>query len=551
MRKPAFLTERFIHGIPSRRGMVECDVVVIGGGHNGLVTAGYLAKAGARVVVLERRPIVGGACVTEEPWPGFRINTFAYASGLLRPKIVEELELPRFGYDPILCDPQGFSPQPDGRHLTFWLDEDREQREIAKFSAADARAYPRYVEFWDHALDLIEPAMMAPPMPLHEFIRTFPAGEAETMLRELFLRSARDFLDDWFESPELKGSLAAGATIGAFAGPYTPGTAYILGHHNIGRLGEHRRVWGQMRGGMGRITEAMARSAAHFGATIRTDCGVREVVLERGRAVGVLTDGGETIHARAVASSVDTRRTFLEFLPPGTLEAPLERRLRRVRSHGACLKFNAALRGIPRFLAAPDSSHLVGAVGICPSMEYLERAFDDAKYGRFSREPSMDIYFQSLVDPSVAPPGQHTLTCFVQYAPSELKQGSWDDAREQVASTVLSTLETYAPGVRELVRHWQVQTPLDIERTLGMTGGNIDQGDITPDQIFSFRPIPGWSSYRTPVEGLYLCGSAAHPGGGVIGAPGHNAAGVLLQDLHAGLGRAGGSALRPSDALPE
>ncbi len=518
--------------------MAEYDAVVIGAGHNGLVAAGYLARAGARVLVLERRPVVGGACVTEEPWPGYRVNTFAYASGLLRPKIVDDLELVRFGYDPIVCDPQGFAPQPDGRYLAFWLDDAREQKEIAKFSEKDARAYPGYVRYWDHVLDVIEPAMMAPPPPLDRFLETLPPGEAEPLLRDLFLKSARDFLDDWFESEELKGALAAGATIGTFAGPYTPGTAYILGHHNIGRLGEHRRVWGLMRGGMGRITEAMARSATHSGATVRTGVGVRSVVVEHGRAVGVVTEAGETVRARAVVSSVDVRHTLLEYLPAGTLERSVEDRLRRVRCQGACLKFNAALDGVPRFTAAPDPSYLVGAVDICPSMEYIERAYDDAKYGRFSREPSVDVYFQSLLDPSVAPHGKHTMTCFVQYAPTTLRDGSWDDTREAVAEKVLSTLEAYAPGLRKLVRHWQVVTPLDIERTLGMTGGNIDQGDITPDQIFSFRPIPGWSGYRTPVPGLYLCGSASHPGGGVIGAPGHNAAGVVLGDLRAGSGDA-------------
>jgi len=517
--------------------MTDLDTIVIGAGHNGLITAGYLAKAGARVLVLERRSIVGGACVTEEPWPGFRINTFAYASGLLRPQIVDDLELVRFGYEPILSDPQGFVPQPDGRALTFWLDERREQTEIAKFSRKDARAYPDYLRFWDRVLDVIEPAMMAPPRPLDEFIATLPPGAAEPLLRDLFLTSARDFLDDWFESPELKGALAAGATIGTFAGPYTPGTAYILGHHNIGRIGEHRRVWGHARGGMGQITQSMARAATHWGAEIRTGVGVGEVLVEGGRAVGVVTETGERLRARTVASSVDTQHTLGRFLPEGTLDAGLTERLRRVRSRGACLKFNAALDALPKFTANPDPALLAGAVDICPSMEYLERAFDDAKFGRFSRAPSVDMYFQSLVDPTVAPRGKHTMTCFVQYAPSELRDGSWDDAREAVAETVLSTIEPYAPGLRRCVRHSQVVTPLDIERTLGMTGGNIDQGDITPDQIFSLRPIPGWSGYRTPVPGLYLCGSAAHPGGGVIGAPGHNAAAVVLEDLHAGVGR--------------
>jgi len=513
--------------------MAEYDTVVIGAGHNGLVTAAYLARAGARVLVLERRPFVGGACITEEPWPGYRINTFAYASGLLRPKIVAELDLPRYGYDPIVPDPQGFYPQPDGRSLTLGLDESRDQQQIAKFSAADARVYPEYLRFWDHVLDVIEPALMAPPLPLDQFLARLPRGEAEPMIRDLFLRSARDLLDDWFESPELKGALAAGATIGMFAGPYTPGTAYILGHHLLGRVGDHRRVWGLSRGGMGRITEALARSAAAAGATIRTGAGVREILVQRGRAVGVVTDSGETVRARTVASNADVPTTLLKLTPRGTLEKDLEARIGRIRARGACLKFNAALDGVPKFTAAPDPTVLVGAVDIFPSMEYVERAFDDAKFGEFSRAPSMDLSFQSLLDPSVAPAGKHTMSCFAQYAPTHLKDGSWDDAREAVANTVLSTLETYAPGIRQLVHHWQVVSPLDIERTVGMTGGNIDQGDLTPDQILGFRPMPGWSSYRTPLPGLYLCGAATHPGGGVMGAPGYNAAGVILGDLHA------------------
>jgi phytoene dehydrogenase-like protein len=510
--------------------MADFDAIVIGAGHNGLITAAYLAKAGMRVLVLERREVVGGACVTEEPWPGYRINTFAYASGLLRPQIIQDLALTRYGYQPILCDPQGFAPQPDGRYLAFWVDDAKEQQEIAKFSEKDARVYPQYVEYWDHVLDVIEPAMMAPPMPIADFFQTLPPGEAEPMLRDLFLKSARDFLDDWFESPELKGALSSSAVIGTFAGPYTPGTAYILGHHNIGTLEGHRRVWGQMTGGMGSITQAIASSARHHGAEIVTGAAVRRILVEHGRATGVETDQGTVHRAGLVVSSIDTQTTLLKLLPPDTLDKALEVRIRRVKARGACLKFNAALDKLPRFEAAPNSGYLMGAVDIAPSMEYIERAYDDAKYGRFSRAPYIDLYFQSLADPSTAPAGKHTMTCFVQFAPTQLAGLSWDDAREAVAETVLATLETYAPGIRALVRHWQVVTPSDIERILGMPGGNIDQGDITPDQIFSMRPIPGWANYRTPVPGLYMCGSATHPGGGVIGAPGHNAARVILED---------------------
>jgi phytoene dehydrogenase-like protein len=515
--------------------MAEYDTVVIGAGHNGLVTAAYLARAGARVLVLERRPIVGGACVTEETWPGYRINTYAEAGGLLRPKIVADLDLVRYGYDPIVPDPQAFLPQADGRALTFWLDESRTQQELSKFSEADARAYPEYIAFWNRALDVIEPAMLAPPLPLDQFLASLPRGQAESLLRDLFLRSIRDFLDDWFESPELKGALAARATMGTFAGPYTPGTAFLLGYRGLGRIGEHRRVAGSCRGGMGRAPESIARSATAAGATIRTDIGVRELVIEHGRVVGVVTHDGEAIRSKTVASNLDVPTTLLQLAPPGTLDREVEHRIGRIRARGACLKLNAAMDGVPKFTAAPatEPSVLVGAVSIAPNMEYIERAFDDAKFGSFSRGPAIDIHFPSLVDPSLAPDGKHTMSCLAQYAPSRLIDGAWDDAREAMVNLLLSTIEAYAPNIRPLVRHWQVVTPLDLERTVGLTGGNVDQGDMTPDQMFSLRPIPGWSSYRTPVPGLYLCGSAAHPGGGVTGAPGHNAAAVILGDLHA------------------
>lgn len=510
--------------------MADFDAIVIGAGHNGLVTAGYLARAGARVLVLERRGVVGGACVTEEPWPGFRLSTFGYAAGLLRPTIVEELELKRFGYRPILCDPQGFAPFPDGRSLTFWLDEEKTRREIARFSQRDAEAYPKYLAWWDGVLDQIEPILLSPPVPLGEMLTSWVGGDPQQLLKDLFLQSAADLLDQWFESEELKGVLGSSSIIGTFAGPRTPGTAYILAHNNIGILDGHRRIWGLAEGGMGGITQAMARSATHHGALIRTGTGVRQILVSNGHAVGVETDGGETFRAPVVVSSLDLKQTFLRLMPEADVDPEFRARVGKVRNEGACLKLNAALDRLPRYTAAPDSTRLAGALDIAPSLDYLERAFDEAKYGRFSSRPYIDVYHQSVLDPSVAPPGKHTMTCFVQYAPTELRGRRWEDVRSEVAETVFETLEEYAPDIRQVVRAWQVVTPRDIEEMLGMTGGNIDQGDITPDQLFSFRPIPGWTSYRTPVPGLYLCGCATHPGGGVLGAPGHNAAQVILAD---------------------
>jgi phytoene dehydrogenase-like protein len=522
--------------------MADFDVIVVGAGHNGLVTAGYLSRAGARVLVLERRGLVGGACVTEEPWPGYKISTFGYAAGLLRPKIVDDLELRRFGYEPILCDPQGFSPFPDGRSLTFWLDEERTQREIAQFSKKDAAAYPQYLAWWDSVLDQIEPILLSPPVPLGEMLTRWQGGDPQQLLKDLFLGSAADLLDGWFESEELKGVLASSSIIGTFAGPRTPGTAYILAHNNVGVLDGHRRIWGISKGGMGGITQAMARAAMHHGAQIRTGAGVRQILVEHGRAVGVVTDAGEIHRAPIVVSSLDLKQTFLRLLPEEAVDLGFRLRVKKIRSEGACLKFNAALDRLPRYTAAPDTSRLGGALDIAPSVDYLERAFDEAKYGRFSSRPYIDIYHQSLLDPSVAPPGKHTMTCFVEYAPTKLRGMDWSEAHTQVAETVLDTLQEYAPDIRSTVLRWQVVTPQDIENQLGMTGGNIDQGDITPDQLFSFRPIPGWTSYRTPLPGLYLCGCATHPGGGVLGAPGHNAAQVILADWSVNRGGSGSRA---------
>ncbi len=513
--------------------MADFDVVIVGGGHNGLVTAGYLAKAGAKVLLLESRPVVGGACVTEEPWAGYRINTFAYVCGLVRPQIVADLELGRFGYEPILYDPQYFAPFPGRRSLTMWLDLGKTLKEIRKFSTVDAKAYPKYVAYWDEVIELVEPTLMAPPVPIADLFGMFSGPQAERLLRELFLMSAKDFLDEWFESDELKGVLSAQAIIGTFLGPRSPGTAYVLGHHSIGVLDGHKEVWGYAKGGMGRITEAMAKAAAHFGATIRTNTAVRRILVKDGHVDGVESATGETIHARVVASAIDAKQTFLKLLPQDAVDADFRRDVEKIRTSGAALKFNAALDGLPSYAASPGAPKPFhrGTVDIIPSMDYVERAYDEAKFGAFSSAPFIESVFQSAADPTVAPPGKHTMTCFVQYAPYELAKGSWDRFKPKAAGIILDTIEEYAPNIRKVVKRWQIQSPADIERTLGLTGGNIFQGDITPDQIFSFRPVPGWSGYRMPVTGLYLCGSAAHPGGGVVGAAGYNAATVILDDL--------------------
>jgi phytoene dehydrogenase-like protein len=511
----------------------EYDAIVVGAGHNGLVAGAYLARAGARTLILEQREIVGGAAVTEEPWPGYHISTFSYAAGLLRPQIVADLELTRFGYQTFLLDPEMFVPLPGGRSLTLWNDDEKSVQEIAKFSARDARAYPKYSQFWSEVVELLDPLLLAPPVALPDLLKVVPNDRVEALVRDLFLRSAADMLDEWFESEELKGALCTSAIIGTFLPPDAPGTAYVLAHHKLGNIEGHPKSWGLARGGMGGITQALRRSAEHFGATVRTGTPVDRILTRDGRAVGVELRGGEQHHSRAVASTLDARHTFLTLLPPEALEAEFRHRVEAIRSRGSALKFNAALDGLPTFTAAPETPgpHHRSFVDLIPSMAYAGAAFDDAWHGRFSRRPFMDIVFQSALDDSVAPPGQHTMSCFVQYAPTKLAEGTWEAAKPDVATTVLDTIEEYAPNIRKMVRHWQVISPEDIETTLGMTGGNIFQGDITPDQIFTFRPLLGWSQYRTPVEGLYLAGSAAHPGGGVLGAPGHNAAQVILEEL--------------------
>jgi phytoene dehydrogenase-like protein len=526
------------------------DAIVIGAGHNGLVTACYLARAGRRVLVLERRDVVGGACVTEETFPGFKVSTAAYVNSLFHPAIVRDLNLAAYGYEVIGREPSSFTPFPDGRSLLMGSDADLTRKEIAKFSVGDAERYPQYEAMLERVAALVEPTLTtAPPdllRPRAGDVRTLLAlgrafrrlGEGAGEAVEILTGAARPILDRWFESEELKGTLATDAVIGAMASPSMPGTAYVLFHHVMGETGGKRGVWAYVRGGMGGLTQALAAAARDLGADVRCDAEVTRILVRDGRAVGVALATGDEFHAPIVASNADARVTFLRLLDRTALPEAFVGDVERISYASASLKINVALAELPSFRALPGTEpgpQHRGTIHICPDQDYIERAFDDAKYGRASAEPVLECTIPSVVDPTVAPAGRHLMSMFVQYAPYELHDGSWDDQREAFADRCFDLLDEYAPNFKRAVLDRQVLTPIDLERVFNLTGGNIFQGAMTPGQLFAFRPVPGYARYRTPIRGLYLCGAAAHPGGGVMGTPGLNAAREILgrRRLHA------------------
>jgi phytoene dehydrogenase-like protein len=520
------------------------DVVIIGAGHNGLVAAAYLARAGRKVLALERRELVGGCAVTEELWPGYRVSTAAYLASLLQERIVRELELPRFGYQVDAKDPAFFSPFPDGRHLFFWQDEQRTLEEIAKFSKRDADRFPAYEAYLERLARVVESLLLVtppefPPRGVGDLIdylkllaRFRGLNRQDTIaLVKIFTMSATDLLDEWFESDQIKVTLATDAVIGANGGPRSQGTAYILLHHVMGSVGGKRGLWGFVRGGMGAVSEAISAAARSHGTQIRTNASVSRIEVRAGRAHSVVLEGGEEIEAGIIASNLDPKRTFLGLIDAKELPPEFAERIRTFRSEGTSCKINLALNGLPNFRAlpgAPAPQHKA-TMHICPSVEYVERAWDDAKYGRPSQSPLLEMTVPTMYDSTLAPPGRHVMGIFLQYAPYTLAEGTWDELREPFADRVFDIIDEYAPGFRSLIEHKQVLTPLDLERRFGITGGNIFHGEMSLDQMFVMRPAPGAARYRTPINGLFLCGSGAHPGGGVMGAPGYNAAREMLK----------------------
>lgn len=526
----------------------HADIVILGGGHNGLVCAFYLAKAGLKVTVLERRAVVGGAAVTEEFHPGFRNSTASYTVSLLNPRIIEQMELARHGLRIVERRMANFMPLPDGRYLA--AGEGRTEAEVAKFSVHDAERLQAYGERLERVAAMLRDLVLQAPPNLGEggWLAALPqmleaaalgrrvagldqAGRRD--LLDLFTKSAGDWLDGWFESDPIKALFGFDSVVGNYASPYTPGSAYVLLHHVFGEVNGKRGVWGHALGGMGAITQAMAQACAEQGVEIRLETPVAQVLTEKGRAVGAVTERGEVVRARAVVSNLHPRLLFERLVDPATVPTDFGERIRRYASGSGTFRMNLALSELPRFACLPEpGDHLTAGIIIAPSLAYMDRAHAQARLSGWSSEPIVEMLIPSTLDDSLAPPGRHVASLFCQHvAPSLPDGGRWDEHRDTVADLMIETVDRYAPGFSASVIGRLALAPSDLEERFGLIGGDIFHGRLTLDQLFSARPVLGHADYRMPVPGLYLCGSGAHPGGGVTGAPGHNAARSVLTDL--------------------
>lgn len=525
--------------------MKTWDVIVVGAGHNGLVAAGYLARAGLEVLVVEKNDWVGGAAVSRSLHPGILYSNCSYVCSLLRPEIMRDLELPRHGLQVIPYEGGAVFTR-DGDALATYRQHDAHRREIQRFSLRDAEAYDRYSADVTRQCRFIRPLLLrTPPDPaslrprdLHEMLylgRKFH-GLTETEMADtirFWTMSIAEFLDEYFESEVVKASFALSGIIGTALGPCSPGSAYVLLHHYMGDVDGATGAWGFARGGMGAITQAMAGSLRAAKGEIRTGAPVERILVENGKAAGVVLAGGEEIRARQVVSNLDVKRTFLTLVDEAALPASFTKRVRNFKIRGSSGKVNIALDALPRFPALPDGSPcLRGDMHFTDSVERMERGYDDWKAGRWSADPFLDMMIPTTLDPTMAPPGQHFMSCFVQYCPPKVEGRDWTDAdRDAFGKTVIDQIAEYSPGFRDLILHAEIRTPRELEAEVGLTEGNIFQGELTFDQILFNRPVPGYAQYRSPVAGLYMCGSSTHPGGGVMGAPGRNAASEMLRDL--------------------
>jgi phytoene dehydrogenase-like protein len=529
------------------------DAVIVGGGHNGLVCAAYLASAGLKVTVLERRGVVGGAAVTEEFHPGFRNSVAAYTVSLLNPKVIRDLDLPRHGLKVVERGLANFLPLNDTQYLK--IGAGKTEQEVAKFSARDASRLPAYAERLDVIADVLRDLVLETPpnvtaggwlAAIPELLRGARSAKRiakldmpmRRELLDLFVKSAGDYLDAWFESAPIKAAYGFDGIVGNYASPYAAGSGYVLLHHVFGEVNGKKGAWGHAIGGMGAITQAMAKAAAERGVDIRVNSPVREVLVEGGRAVGVVTDKGERIHARSVVSNLNPKLLYGSLIDPNALPQDFRERIAHWRCGSGTFRMNVALSELPDFTALPGRSlaeHHTSGIIMAPSLAYMDQAYLDAKAGGWSKRPIVEMLIPSTLDDSLAPPGQHVASLFCQHVAPVLPNGaSWDDHREQVADVMIDLVNSHAPNFKASVLGRQIMSPLDLERTFGLIGGDIFHGALSLDQMFSARPMLGHGDYRGPLKGLYMCGSGTHPGGGVTGAPGHNAAREIIADFRRG-----------------